>query len=182
MLVIIFLTQILSQSALAKGLVQSVPEALTKAPQDQEICFSPDEPCDEKLVNFIDSAQKSLEIAIYDINLDQLVHHILLQNKKIKVRIVVDERQAKGKHSSVPLLVKAGVNLRYGRQRGIMHDKFTIVDGKIIETGSFNYTHHAATANQENQIYSNENSVVSRFSERFDKIWSSAKIPGAKKH
>ena len=99
------------------------------------------------------------------------MHQLLVQAKKIPVRIIVDKRQAMGKHSLVSLLVKAGAKVRYGRQRGIMHDKFTVVDDKMIETGSFNYTHHATEANNENQVYLSAPSVVSKFHQRFEAMW-----------
>ena len=151
-----------------------IDEVMVKAPQDQEVCFSPAELCDVKLVKFVQSAQKSLDIAIYDINLDQLVHEILVQSKKIPVRIIVDRRQAKGNHSLVPLLKKAGADVRYGHQRGIFHNKFTLVDHKMVETGSFNYTNHAATANHENQIYLSNSKVVESYQKQFDELWSQA--------
>jgi phosphatidylserine/phosphatidylglycerophosphate/cardiolipin synthase-like enzyme len=143
-------------------------------PIDQDVCFTPDEPCDQKLIELIKSAKTSIDVAIYDLNLDELVHQLLIQSKRIKVRVVVDQRQSKGKHSLVPTLAKAGVDLRYGRQRGIMHNKFMIIDGKMIETGSFNFTHHASRANQENQIYLSSPIVVKRYRDRFEKIWSTA--------
>jgi phosphatidylserine/phosphatidylglycerophosphate/cardiolipin synthase-like enzyme len=71
-------------------------------------------------------------------------------------------------------MIKAGAAVRFGRQRGIMHNKFAIVDGKMVELGSFNYTHHASRANSENQIYLSNPKVVARFQQRFDKIWASA--------
>lgn len=149
-------------------------EALVAAPKDDEACFSPDEPCDTKLLKFIDSAQTSLDVAIYDINLDELVHHLLVKAQKIPVRIVVDRRQAKGGHSLVPTLLKGGVKLRYGHQRGIMHNKFLIVDGKRVEVGSFNYTHHASRSNQENQLYIGQPAIVDRYRKRYEKIWAGA--------
>lgn len=145
--------------------------------KNEDICFSPDEACDEKLIDFVKSAKDSIDLAIYDINLDQLVHQLAVQSKKIKVRVVVDKRQSKGSHSLVSTLIKAGVNLRYGHQRGIQHNKFTIVDNRMIETGSFNYTNHAAKANQENQIYLSSATVVERYKERFEKMWKSATEP-----
>src|SRR3954466_12555228 len=74
---------------MAEALTEIAKPALVSAPQDQEVCFSPDEPCDIKLVKFVDSAEKSIEVAIYDINLEELVHHLLVKSKKIPVRIVV---------------------------------------------------------------------------------------------
>ena len=129
-----------------------------------------------KLIKFVSSAKKTIDVAVYDINLDQLVHQLLVQKiRSLKVRIVVDRRQAKGDHSLVPLLKKAGAQIRYGHQRGIMHDKFTVVDGGMVETGSFNYTNHASEANQENQIYLSNPLVVDRYRARFEKIWSTAR-------
>lgn len=144
------------------------------APEVNETCFSPDEPCALKLKAFIESATSSLDIAIYDINEDQIVHAILVQSKKIPVRVIVDKRQSKGRHSSVSLLRKAGVQVRFGYQRGIMHNKFTLIDGSRIEIGSFNYTNHASTANQENQVYLATPAIVERYKARFEKMWATA--------
>jgi phosphatidylserine/phosphatidylglycerophosphate/cardiolipin synthase-like enzyme len=159
------------QPSLMSAAAEEVEDSLTPAPVNEEVCFSPVEKCDVKLVKFVKSAQKSLEIAIYDINLDQLVHQILLQARKIPVRVVVDKKQAKGNHSLVPLLISAGVNIRYGHQRGIMHNKFVIVDGSMVETGSFNHTNHATGANNENQVYLSSPKIVDRFKIRFEQIW-----------
>src|SRR5689334_14504435 len=83
------------QKTLTDMMVRKVEETMVAPPKDEEVCFAPDEPCDIKLVKFIDSAQASLDVAIFDINLDQVVHHILVQARKIPVRVVVDQRQAK---------------------------------------------------------------------------------------
>jgi phosphatidylserine/phosphatidylglycerophosphate/cardiolipin synthase-like enzyme len=150
----------------------SLTNALVAPPVDEEVCFSPEEKCDAKLVKFVETAKASLDVAIYDINLDNLVHEILVLSKKIPVRVIVDRRQAKGHHSLVNTLIQGGVNLRYGHQRGIMHNKFTIVDGRMIETGSFNHTNHASRANNENQVYLASPKIVSRYQRRFEEIWA----------
>ena len=140
---------------LGQLVVDEVELATVTPPKDNEICFSPDEPCHYKLKKFIESATKTLDVAIYDLNEDSIVHAILV----------------KSNHSQVSLLQKAGVELRFGHQRGIMHDKFVITDGARLETGSFNYTHHAATANQENQVYLSTPEILSRYNARFNKMW-----------
>ncbi|MGK5089867.1 phospholipase D-like domain-containing protein [Bdellovibrionota bacterium FG-2] len=157
---------------IAEAAKSIVNEVLVAAPVADEVCFAPDDPCDIKLVKFIQSAKTSLDIAIFDLNLDKLVHEILVQTKKIQVRILVDRRQAKSDHSLVPLLVKAGAKVKIGHQRGIMHNKFVIVDGKVLETGSFNYTNGAAFKNNENQVYLSTPAIVARYKARFEKIWS----------
>jgi phosphatidylserine/phosphatidylglycerophosphate/cardiolipin synthase-like enzyme len=52
-----------------------------------------------------------------------------------------------------------------------MHNKFTIVDGKMLETGSFNYANHASQANNENQIYLVQPEILERYKKRFEEIW-----------
>ena len=171
----LFLILALSSVSNAKRRHVDFAENLTvSAPQDGEVCFSPDEPCGAKLTTFITTAQTSLDIAIYDINLDSFVHEILIQSKKMPVRLVVDRRQSKGPHSAVKLLLRAGIPLRYGHQRGIMHNKFVLIDHKRLETGSFNHTHHASQANSENQIYLSDPFIVKRYQDRFEKLWREA--------
>jgi len=152
-----------------RGVVESL---LVQPPKDREICFSPDEPCDVKLAKFVMSAEKTLDIAIYDLNLAPLAGHFLDAAKKgLKVRILVDRKQAATEKSLVPKLVESGADVRLGKQRGIMHNKFVIVDGRMIETGSFNYTNGAAFANNENQIYLADPAIVKRYRDRFEELW-----------
>ena len=56
--------------------IDTINNSMVKPPQDQEVCFSPNERCDIKLTKFVESAKGSIDVAIYDINLDQLVHQL----------------------------------------------------------------------------------------------------------
>lgn len=149
--------------------------ALSSPPADKEVCFSPDEQCDLRLIKFIQSAKQSLDVAIFDLTHVQIAHEIAAASKRIPVRVVCDRRQSKGEHSMIDILFKAGVPLKLGLQRGIMHNKFTIVDAKMVETGSFNYSDGATSKNNENQIYLADPNVVSRYRARFEEIWSAGK-------
>jgi phosphatidylserine/phosphatidylglycerophosphate/cardiolipin synthase-like enzyme len=159
-----------------KAVENLIDEATVIAPTNHEVCFSPEERCDLKLVRFLETARSSIDLAVFDINLDQLVHAILVASKRgIRVRVLVDSRQAKGAYSLVSTLKKGGVDVKRGAQRGLMHHKFMVLDGKRIETGSFNFTNHASRANQENQVYLDDPAIVSRFVGRFEKSWSEAR-------
>ena len=175
--VLILVSLFFSTSVQAKKRQRPLDLLSVKPPTDLETCFAPDEPCAEKLIRFVDSAQTSIDVAVFDININELVDHLIVKAKKIKVRIVVDRRQAKGKHSAVPRLIQNQVLVRYGKQRGLMHNKFVIIDQKMVETGSFNQTWHASSSNEENQVYISSPNVVKRFHKRFEKMWSHAKAP-----
>lgn len=154
--------------------VRPLAAATIARPHDQEVCFSPAGSCDLKLVALIRSARKSIDVAIYDINLPALINELLLQANKIPVRILVDRRQSKEEHSRVPSLMQHGANVRYGRQRGIFHNKFTIVDGNMVETGSFNYTRNASSNNSENQVYLASPVIVNQYLHHFEELWQKA--------
>lgn len=159
---------------LAQMAVARVTESFVTAPIDQEVCFSPEGNCDVKLWKFIQSAKVSLDVAVFDITHDKIAHEIMVASKRIPVRVITDRRQSKGQYSVVSTMIKAGVDVRIGKQRGIMHNKFCLVDGKMVQTGSFNYTDGASTKNNENQIYLSNPGVVAQYRSRFDALWAEA--------
>jgi phosphatidylserine/phosphatidylglycerophosphate/cardiolipin synthase-like enzyme len=146
-------------------------DANTAAPKDNEACFSPDENCDEKLRKFILSAKTSLDVAIFDINRKAIVDAIVEMHDKVKVRLVVNRKLAKDSAPAIARFKENKMFVRVGKQKGIMHNKFVIVDGKRLETGSFNFTNGAADKNQENQVYLSTPSIVERYQQRFQKMW-----------
>jgi len=156
---------------LAERAAKVVANTLAEPPVANESCFSPDGPCEVKLVKFIRSAKKSVNVAVFDINLPSVVDTLIETSGRIPVRVLVERRNSKNGHSAVPRMKKAGVKVRFGRQKGIMHHKFVLIDGSRLETGSFNFTNGAANKNQENQIYLDEAGIVSSFSRQFERMW-----------
>lgn len=139
------------------------------------VCFSPDEQCHKRLIEFIRGTKTSLSIAIFDITHHDILRAIIDVSKKLPVRVLVDKRQAGGAHSLVMEVAKAGIPVKVGRQPGLMHNKFTIRDGNAVETGSFNYTVGASEKNNENQLYIFDKSTVEKYTNRFDDLWREGK-------
>jgi phosphatidylserine/phosphatidylglycerophosphate/cardiolipin synthase-like enzyme len=156
---------------LAERAAKVVTNTLAEAPLANEVCFSPVGPCEVKLLKFIASAKKTIDVAVFDINLTSVVNALMDASKRIPVRVLVDRRNSKSPHSGVTQLIRGGVKVRYGRQKGIMHHKFILIDGVRLETGSFNFTNGAANKNQENQVYLDEPAVVSLFQKQFEWMW-----------
>lgn len=144
-----------------------------------ETCFSPKEACDRKIIAFIDSAQQTLDIAIYAITHPGIADAIQRAHTRgLRVRMVVDRVQAFGNSSLVDELSSSGIPLKIGNTgRAIMHNKFTIVDGRALETGSYNYTRNATSENSENQMYIFESTVLERFQADFENLWINGLAP-----
>ncbi len=140
-----------------------------------ETCFSPTERCDLKLIALLQTSTKTLDIAIYAITHPHIVAAIVAaKTRGVQVRMVVDRQQSTGTSSLVSQLRAAGINLRIGNEQGIMHDKYSIVDRRTLEAGSFNYTNNATLMNAENQIYLNDPTTVAKYEANFTLLWNNS--------
>ena len=64
--------------------------------------------------------------------------------------MVVDKSNATARYTAATFLANKGVPVRVDYRYAIMHDKFVVVDGERVETGSFNFTAGAEKRNAEN--------------------------------
>jgi phosphatidylserine/phosphatidylglycerophosphate/cardiolipin synthase-like enzyme len=145
--------------------------AVPEKAEPQLVCFSPEQACDEKLIAFLKSAHTSIDIAIFDLTHPGIAQALIEKAKTVKVRVVADNRQAKGPLSQVSKFIGTQVLVKLGKQRGIMHHKFAVLDSLKLQTGSYNYTIKASMANRENQIYLTDAEVVKKYQEHFESIW-----------
>jgi phosphatidylserine/phosphatidylglycerophosphate/cardiolipin synthase-like enzyme len=128
----------------------------TPAPDDEASALA-------ALQAFWVSATKSLFIVDYSFNLP-IFETVLpaLKAKGIQVQLVLDRSQSKGT-TEVPIITAlraAGIDMVIGTSslHGIVHDKFSVVDGVDAEYGSFNYT--SAAGKEDNFFFIEPNSVV----------------------
>ena len=148
----------------------SIPPALYKL----EPYFSPNGDVALNIIKAIDSAGSSIDLAIFDITSQDTGAALEKARKRgVSIRIIADSRQAKGSHSVVQPLIDAGFNIkiRHGKGRGIMHNKFAIFDGKLMVTGSYNWTESAEHYNYENSIFISDPETIKKYQQEFDKIW-----------
>jgi phosphatidylserine/phosphatidylglycerophosphate/cardiolipin synthase-like enzyme len=58
-----------------------------------------------------------------------------------------------------------------GKAASRMHHKFLIIDKNKVITGSFNWTHQANKSNMENIIIVENQNIVKKYMDEFDRIW-----------
>ncbi len=146
---------------------------------EPEVHFSPNGGIRDRLLRAINHTKATIDLAIFDHTSGNLAGALLAAKERgVTVRIVADARQAQGKHSEIPWLLEKGVKVRLvrGNGRGIMHHKFAIFDGKLLVTGSYNWTDSAEQFNHENVIILEDPAVVQRFQVSFERLY---KGPGA---
>ena len=83
---------------------------------------------------------------------------IAAKQRGVDVAVVADhrsnlqEQRTPAARHALTLLAKAGIPTRTVDAYAIHHDKFMVVDGMTVETGSFNFTAAAAKSNSENAL------------------------------
>ena len=55
-----------------------------------EVFFCPQDKCEEELISFLDSAEKSIHCALFDIGLQSVQEKLLEKQKEIEVQVVTD--------------------------------------------------------------------------------------------
>ncbi len=139
-----------------------------------DVFFTPSLDCENHIIQEINAAKKSVDVAVYSINNTNIVSAITSAHKSgIKIRILTDNIQAAGSSSKVIELAQAGLDLRIHSVNKIMHNKFAIFDNTSTITGSFNWTNPASTQNNENCVLFSKTDigVIERYQQEFEKLW-----------
>lgn len=131
------------------------------APIDQsvEVAFSPDGDGEALILKTIRSAKSSIRLAAYSFTSPPIVRALTdAKRRGVDVAVVVDyknnlqETRTSAPRQALNLLVNAGIPTRTISAYPIHHDKYIVVDGLHVETGSFNYSSAAAKRNSENVV------------------------------
>lgn len=163
--------------------IQELKEKLEKATTQQKLSavtalFSPSGGIERHVVSLINSAVGSIEIAAYEFT-NQYIEKALLEAIKrgVKVDIVLDKLATLGRQAVMhDNLRTAGAEIRLiSPQRGTMHDKYIIVDGKSIESGSYNYTQRAENTNFENATFTSDSALAQQYHSDFASLFDQAK-------
>lgn len=174
---LVILSFLAVQSIFAKALVREKANPNIEV-KESDACFSPVERCDLKLISFINLAENQIDIAVFSITHSGIADAIIKAKGKpnMKIRMIVDREQSIAEFSKVADIKAAGVEVKIGLAKSMTHHKFTILDQKRLETGSYNYTFNATNNNLENQVYLSDQATVKRFSEEFERIWLEATL------
>ncbi len=147
-------------------------------PQDSiTTVFTPDENGLKAYLSFLDKAKESVFIACYGFTEPAIVDKLIeLKQRGVKVRILLDRSQSHGKYQIDPIkrLRAAGIEVVIGtseKSGQIMHHKFTVIDGVLVEDGSWNYTRSANNqANLLNFVRSRRRAQL--FQTHWDKMYN----------
>lgn len=135
---------------------------------------------DEKLTTFINTAQVSVDMAIYQLDLPNVTQALLdAQKRGATVRVVTDiddVLQNPKENASFKQLEQVGIKVVGGNPNAIMHNKFVVVDGKAVWTGSWNFTTNDTWRYNNNGIILHSPDLARNYTATFEKMFQDAKF------
>ncbi|KAJ1663721.1 hypothetical protein IW140_004673 [Coemansia sp. RSA 1813] len=137
--------------------------------------FFPSEESFGKLIEFLSSAQSTLDICVFNITDNDIARAIGNAKKRgVEVRIITDDEQLKCKGSDVERLSdQYGIPFKTDNDpQKFMHSKFAVIDRRAVWAGSYNWTIAARRSNNESVICTNDQTTAKAFSNEFEKLWN----------
>jgi phosphatidylserine/phosphatidylglycerophosphate/cardiolipin synthase-like enzyme len=128
---------------------------------------------DEILAARIDGVRRTLDIAAFEFNSPALTQAVIRARQRgVRVRMVTDsEHGLNGSSSTIPQLIAAGINIVDDARSALMHNKFMILDGQVVWTGSWNYTINDTYRNNNNAIALRSQQAVANYQAEFDEMF-----------
>jgi phosphatidylserine/phosphatidylglycerophosphate/cardiolipin synthase-like enzyme len=118
-----------------------------------EVFFSPKGGATEAIVREISTARKEVLVQAYSFTSKPIAKALLDAKKRgVKIEAVLDKSNATAKYSAATFLYNAGIPVYIDSAHAIAHNKIMIIDGRILITGSFNFTSAAESKNAENLL------------------------------
>lgn len=126
---------------------------------------------DDQLLAFLGSAQTSIFCAFYDLEWVDAAQALIRKHRGgVTVRIVsdsdYDDREA------VQQCIAAGIPVVFDKRSAFMHNKFCIVDGKAVWTGSTNISENGLFRNDNNAIVVASPELAANFTGEFNEMFA----------
>jgi phosphatidylserine/phosphatidylglycerophosphate/cardiolipin synthase-like enzyme len=140
-----------------------------------EVYFSPDDGVEDRIVDILRSAEKSIDFMVYTFTSDALAETMLARAKDgVQVRGVIERDQASNLGGENERLRRAGLDVRMDGNPNNMHHKVIIIDHSIVITGSYNFSRSAEEHNDENVLILYDVEASQKYLLEFERIFEMA--------
>ncbi len=145
--------------------------------------FTEDEKISDVVVSAIGRTGSTLDVALYNLQIPAASKALIqARDRGVKVRVILDYDHVYPKAGKeMQDLVDAGLEVRVMKGRagsGSMHCKFAIFDGRLLETGSANWSLSAENASYENMMFVSDQHIIKGYQADFDWLWLQARPAG----
>ncbi len=138
-----------------------------------EVYFSLSDNPQKAIIKNINQAEAFINIAMYIFTDKEIALPLVKARERgVKVRLYLDKEQVDYQYSQSRFLVQKGIKTRISTNNYIMHNKFAIIDNRILLTGSYNWTFSANNRNDENLMVIDDPEIIEIFQNQFVNLWT----------
>ena len=145
-----------------------------------EVYFSLYDDPESIIIEKIDNAKDFINIAMYTFTDREIAQSILkAKDRGVDVKIYLDRSQVNAKYTKSRYFINNGIkDIRISSNNYIMHNKFAVIDNKIVITGSYNWTASAGERNDENLLVIDNKNIIEKYQNQFNNLWNNKYSPG----
>lgn len=130
---------------------------------------------DGPLVDAIDAARLSIDVAAYSFSLNSLRYALIRAHERgVTVRMVMESSNLD--RSDPQALIKAGIPIRGDNREGLMHDKFMVIDRSEVWMGSMNFTDDGAYDDNNNLFRIRSTKMAENYTKEFEEMFNDDKF------
>ena len=121
------------------------------------------------LIERLDAAERSLWIAVYDLEHPALMAALLRAKERgVALRIVAEHTH----RAPIATLVNAGIPVQFDDRNALMHHKFIIIDDAEVWTGSMNLTENGMQRNNNHFLRFQQAEIIQAYRDEFEEMFA----------
>ena len=146
------------------------------------VFFAPEDRALSHLMSVVRNAKRSIYFLAFSFTENDLAHLLISKAKEgVEVRGVMDKDQYHSNSGAEYLRLKrSGLPVYLDANPYAMHHKVFIIDGRVVEFGSYNFTYSAEERNDENMVIIDDATVAQQFTAEFWRIYKAAEKAAGK--
>ncbi len=128
-----------------------------------------------ELIRAVELANTSVDMAIYNISLENLANALIDAHRRgVTVRLVME---SEAMDRRVPrMLRQAGIPITGDQREGLMHNKFTVIDGSEVFVSSMNYTASSFYNDFNNLVRIRDREMAWNYTVNFEEMFTSRRF------
>ena len=132
--------------------------------------FTPGHLVENAITDEIVAAKSEIRVQAYSFTNPVIVQALAdAQQRGVDVVLVLDKSNRTQKYSAADYASHAGIPTVIDDRHAIAHNKIMIIDGKVVITGSYNFTRAAEKSNAENIVIIESGAIADKYLQNWQK-------------
>jgi phosphatidylserine/phosphatidylglycerophosphate/cardiolipin synthase-like enzyme len=138
-----------------------------------EAYFSPYDNVETVVVNRLNGAQEYVKCSLYGITNKKITETLIKKmSDGVSVMLCLDKIQSSGSSSKHKELENAGADVVIKKTGVLEHNKFCVIDGKIVIMGSWNFSANAQKQDNSTVEITVCGNIIDKFEDAFERIYN----------